>query len=270
MNVEMWSNPATQRNVALLRGDGVKVLGPAAGEQACGETGYGRMLEPAEICAETAAMLAGQGVLRGRRVLITAGPTFEPIDPVRGITNVSSGKMGYAVAQAALDAGAQVTLVSGPTALPTPAGARRIDVKTAREMHDAVMKQVGQNDIFIAVAAVADYHVVGSREQKIKRETGNMTIELAPNPDILAAVAGLPKPPFCVGFAAETENLREYAQAKRRKKRIPLLAANLAQHAFGRDDNALTLFDDAGIHELPRASKTELARQLVAHIARML
>jgi phosphopantothenoylcysteine decarboxylase/phosphopantothenate--cysteine ligase len=269
MNVEMWSSPATQRNVERLQADGVRVLGPAAGEQACGETGFGRMLEPAQIFEEIAA-ISGPGVLKGRRVLVTAGPTFEPIDPVRGITNTSSGKMGYAVAQAAADAGAEVTLVSGPTALNAPAGVARIDVESARDMHAAVMGRVKKCDVFIAVAAVADYHVVGAKPQKIKRGEGGLNIALAPNPDILAEVAALPKPPFCVGFAAETEKLREHAQAKRKKKKIPLLAANLAQHAFGRDDNALTLFDARGEHELPRAPKSVLARQLVAHIAGML
>jgi len=273
MNVEMWSNPAMQRNVATLAADGVRVLGPAAGDQACGEVGLGRMLEPEEIFAAIETGFA-PGPLKGQRVLVTAGPTFEPIDPVRGITNVSSGKMGYAVAQAAVEAGAEVTLVSGPTALAVPAGVTRVDVKTARDMHAVVMARAKKNDIFIAVAAVADYHVVGAKAQKIKRGDGNMHIELAPNPDILAEVAKLADAkggrPFCVGFAAETENLREYAQAKRKKKGIPLLAANLAQHAFGQDDNALTLFDDKGVHELARAPKIVLARQLLAHIAGLL
>lgn len=269
MNVEMWSSPATQRNVALLRADGVSVLGPAAGDQACGETGMGRMLEPEQIFADILNQF-GPRPLQGRRVLVTAGPTFEPIDPVRGITNISSGKMGYAVAQAAVEAGAEVTLVSGGTSLPTPAGVTRIDVQSARDMRAAVMAHVKKCDIFIAVAAVADYHVVGAKSQKIKRGDGNLTLELAPNPDILAEVAKLPKPPFCVGFAAETEKLHEYAQAKRKKKKIPLLAANLAQHAFGQDTNALTLFDDNGEHVLPRAPKIVLARQLLAHVAAML
>lgn len=273
MNVEMWSNAANLRNVDRLKADGVQVLGPASGDQACGETGPGRMLEPAQIFELVSARLSRgsrPGLLAAKKVLVTAGPTFEPIDPVRGITNVSSGKMGYAVAQAAAEAGAEVLLVSGGTALATPAGVRRVDVVTARDMHAAVMKHVADHDIFIAVAAVADYHVVGSKEHKIKRGKGNLTVELAPNPDILGAVAAMPKRPFCVGFAAETENLREYAQAKRSKKGIPLLAANLAQHAFGKDDNALTLFDDRGEHKLARAPKIDLARQLIAHIAAML
>ncbi len=269
MNVEMWSHPATQRNAAQVRADGVIVLGPAAGDQACGETGMGRMLEAAELHSETVAILAPK-VLEGRQVLVTAGPTYEPIDTVRGITNLSSGKMGYAVAQAAAEAGAHVVLVSGKTALPTPAGVERIDVVTAQEMYDAVMARAKRTDLFIGVAAVADYHVVDAKAHKIKRAKGNLNIELAPNPDILGEVAALAKGPFCVGFAAETENLTEYAQAKRRTKKIPLLAANLAQEAFGRDDNALTLFDDKGEHALPRAPKIVLARQLIAHIAKML
>lgn len=270
MNVEMWNQAPTQRNVARLRDDGIAILGPGAGEQACGETGLGRMLEPEEIHKAVDAMFA-TGLLAGKRVLVTAGPTYEPIDTVRGITNQSSGRMGYAVAQAAADAGASVTLVSGRTALPAPAGVTRVDVVTAREMHSAVMERIEGCDIFIAVAAVADYHVVDAKSHKIKRgDGGGMTIELAPNPDILADVASLKRPPFCVGFAAETENLRAYAQEKRRRKRVPLIAANLAQDAFGRDDNALTLFDDAGEHEIARAPKLIVARRLVEHIAAML
>ena len=269
MNVEMWDNPANQRNIAMLRADNVRVLGPAAGDQACGETGMGRMLEPGQIHAEVAALLGPQ-LLSGKSVLVTAGPTYEPIDTVRGITNMSSGKMGYAVAQAAAEAGATVTLVSGQTALAPPAGVTRVPVGSAREMHAAVLKRAKKADIFIAVAAVADYHVVGAKGHKIKRGAGNVQIELAANPDILAEVAAMKPGPFCVGFAAETENLRAYAQAKRRKKNIPLLAANLAQEAFGRDDNALTLFHSKGETELPRAPKIVLARQLVAHIVGML
>ncbi len=269
MNVEMWENAATQRNLAMLRADGIHVLGPAAGDQACGETGMGRMLEPAELFDGVGALF-GPKLLKGRKVLVTAGPTYEAIDTVRGITNQSSGKMGYAVAQAALEAGAVVTLVSGPTSLATPAGATRIDVRSAAEMHEAVMARAKASDIFISVAAVADYHVVDAKSHKIKRGAGNLSLELAPNPDILASVAALKKPPFCVGFAAETENLRANAQAKRQRKKIPLLAANLAQEAFGRDDNALTLFDDSGEHQLKRAPKTVIARQLIAHIAGLL
>jgi phosphopantothenoylcysteine decarboxylase/phosphopantothenate--cysteine ligase len=266
MNVEMWGNPATQRNAATLLADGVRLLGPAPGDQACGETGMGRMLEPQEIFDAVAAMF-GPRSFDGRKVLVTAGPTYEPIDTVRGITNRSSGKMGYAVAQAAAEAGAQVTLVSGETALDVPHGVTRVDVTSAREMHDAVMKRARDCDLFIGVAAVADYRVADAKDHKIKRGNGKMSVDLEPNPDILADVAALKNPPFCVGFAAETENLKRYATEKRAKKKIPLLAANLAQDAFGRDDNALTLFDDSGEHELARAPKIVLARQLLAHIA---
>jgi phosphopantothenoylcysteine decarboxylase/phosphopantothenate--cysteine ligase len=269
MNRQMWDSPATRRNVETLRADGVAILGPASGDQACGETGMGRMLEPAQIFAEVAAAL-GLKPLARKKVLVTAGPTFEPIDTVRGITNLSSGKMGFAVAQAAAEAGAAVTVVAGPTQLPTPPGVERVDVTTARQMYDAVMARAKAADVFIGVAAVADYHVVQPKGHKMKKGEGPPTLDLAENPDILAAVAALDKPPFCVGFAAETENLVEYAQSKRKKKKIPLLAANLAQAAFGRDDNALTLFDDAGEHVLERAPKIVLARRLLAHIARML
>ncbi|MGB8435024.1 MAG: bifunctional phosphopantothenoylcysteine decarboxylase/phosphopantothenate--cysteine ligase CoaBC [Burkholderiales bacterium] len=269
MNRQMWEHAATQRNLATLRADGVAILGPDAGDQACGETGMGRMSEPATLVSEVIALL-GPRRLAGKRVLVTAGPTFEPIDTVRGITNLSSGKMGFAVAQAAAEAGATVTLIAGPTALATPPGATRENVTTAREMHAAVMARAAKSDVFIAVAAVADYRVAKAKDFKLKKSAGTPQLELVENPDILGDVVGQPKPPFCVGFAAETENLREHAQAKRKQRRVPLLAANLAQHAFGADDNALTLFDDDGEHELPRASKIELARQLVAHIARML
>ncbi len=270
MNRQMWDHPATRRNVETLRADGVVILGPTVGDQACGETGMGRMLEAEQIFAEVGSTL-GPKPLAGKRVLLTAGPTFEPIDAVRGLTNLSSGKMGFAVAQAAAEAGAaEVIVIAGPTQLPTPPGIARVDVTTAREMYDAVMARAKGADVFIGVAAVADYHVVQPKGHKLKKGDGPPRIELAENPDILASVAALEKRPFCVGFAAESENLVEYAQAKRRKKKIPLLAANLAQAAFGRDDNALTLFDDAGEHVLDRAPKIVLARRLIAHIARML
>ncbi len=269
MNIEMWQNPATQRNVDRLAADGVVILGPVAGDQACGETGMGRMLEPGQILSEIRAALSTKP-LAGRKVLVTAGPTYEQIDTVRGLTNLSSGKMGYAVARAAAEAGGEVTLVSGITAIAAPAGVERVDVVSAAEMHEAVLARAGQADVFIAVAAVADYHPVDPRPHKIKRGKGNIQLELAPNPDILAEVARIEKGPFCVGFAAETENLMANAEAKRKQKGIPLLAANLAQEAFGQDTNALTLFDDQGVHELPRAPKLVLARQLMAHIARLL
>ncbi|MBS0335949.1 MAG: bifunctional phosphopantothenoylcysteine decarboxylase/phosphopantothenate--cysteine ligase CoaBC [Proteobacteria bacterium] len=271
MNRQMWDNPATQRNAAQLRKDGVLFAGPDSGDQACGETGMGRMLEPEEIFEEIEAFFQPK-VLAGRRVLVTAGPTVEPIDPVRGITNSSSGKMGYAIARAARQAGAQVTLVSGPTALATPAGVARIDVQSAQQMFDAVKKAVPAADIFIAVAAVADYRVASQAKQKIKKgdRKAGMTLELVENPDILGYVAKLPKPPFCVGFAAETEKLAAHAMEKRAKKGIPLLAANLAQHALGADDNEITLFDAKGEHLLGRGSKIDQARKLVAHVAAML
>ncbi len=270
MNVEMWQNPATQRNIEQLQKDQVTVLGPAAGDQACGETGPGRMLEPEQLLHECAAFFQPQS-LSGKHVLITAGPTYEPIDPVRGITNLSSGKMGYAIARAAKAAGANVTLVSGPTALAAPAGVTFIPVITAREMHDAVMAHVNGKQIFIAVAAVADWRVAEVSNQKIKKQ-GNAAPELKfeENPDILAAVAALAKPPYCVGFAAESENLIEYAQNKRKKKNIPLLVGNIGPQTFGKDDNELILFDDTGHHELARADKTTLAKQLIIEIARRL
>jgi len=269
MNVEMWQNAATQRNVERLRADGVGILGPVEGDHADREGGMGRMLESEDIFAAVAAAL-GPGSLAKKKVIVTAGPTYEPIDTVRGITNQSSGKMGYAVAQAAVEAGAEVTLVSGATALAAPSGVTRVDVITAGEMHRAVMARAKDADVFIAVAAVADYRPADPKPHKIKRGNGHLNLDLAPNPDILADVAALPRGPFCVGFAAETEDLMSNAQAKRRKKGIPLLAANLAHETFGMDSNALTLFDDAGVHELPRAPKIALARQLVEHIAKML
>ena len=270
MNRQMWDNAATQRNVAQLKKDGVLFAGPEAGDQACGETGMGRMLEPDEIFEEVEAFFHPK-VLAGKRVLVTAGPTIEPIDPVRCITNASSGKMGYAVAKAARQAGAKVTLVSGPTALVAPVGVERIDVQTAQQMFDVVKKAASTADVFIAVAAVADYRVANQAKQKIKKgERKAMTLELVENPDILGFVARLPKPPFCVGFAAETEKLSAHAKEKRAKKGIPLLAANLAQQALGADDNEITLFDDAGEHALGRGAKLEQARKLIGHVAAML
>ena len=269
MNRQMWENPATQRNVATLAADGAAVIGPACGEQACGEVGAGRMLEPEEIVEEVIAFFTPK-VLSGKKVLMTAGPTFEAIDPVRGITNLSSGRMGYALARAARHAGAEVTLVSGPVALPVPAGVRRVPVRSALEMHAAVMQAVGQADVFIAVAAVADYRVANAADQKLKKDHGGVpAIELVENPDILADVASLPAAPFCVGFAAESQNLEAYAQAKRQKKKVPLIAGNLIQDGFGGDDNRITLFDDQGAHPLAPAPKSVLARQLIEHIAKL-
>jgi len=270
MNVEMWENPATQRNVATLRADGVHLAGPAPGDQACGETGMGRMLEPAEILSEVERIFK-PGILAGKRVLVTAGPTEEPVDPVRVLTNSSSGKMGYAVARAASEAGAEVTLVSGPVSLATPAGVSRVDVRTAQEMFEAVKKSAQSCDVFISVAAVADYRVKNPSAHKLKKTNGKgMTLELEENPDILAWVAALPQPPFCVGFAAESEKLAQHAQEKRSKKRLPLIAANLAQEAIGADDNAIVLYDDDGEHPLGRGPKIELARKLLEHVAGML
>jgi phosphopantothenoylcysteine decarboxylase/phosphopantothenate--cysteine ligase len=269
MNVEMWENPATQRNVAQLKSDGVFMLGPDSGEQACGETGMGRMLEPQALLDALEASHQPK-LLEGKKVLLTAGPTFEAIDAVRGITNLSSGKMGYAVARAALEMGAEVTLVSGQTCLAPPLGARLVKVTSAQQMLNAVMDNLPGQDIFIGVAAVADYQVLNPSEQKIKKADQNLTLELAPNPDILAKVTSLPNPPFCVGFAAESENLQEFAEQKRRRKNLPLLAANLIQDALGGDYSELVLLDDKGAHPLPRAPKLTLARQLLAHVAAML
>jgi phosphopantothenoylcysteine decarboxylase/phosphopantothenate--cysteine ligase len=269
MNVEMWQNPATQRNIAQLKADGISLLGPDAGEQACGETGMGRMLEPEQLLEEVIAAFQPK-LLSGKRVLITAGPTFEPIDPVRGITNLSSGKMGYAIARAAREAGADVTLVSGPTALSTPYGVHRINVHTAQQMHDVVMSHVSGQHVFIGVAAVADWRVANASEQKIKKNVGIDAPQLMfeQNPDILASVAALPNTPYCVGFAAESENLVKYGKAKREKKGIPLLVGNIGPQTFGQDQNELVLFDDKGHINFPRADKQQLARQLVAEIAR--
>jgi phosphopantothenoylcysteine decarboxylase/phosphopantothenate--cysteine ligase len=270
MNKQMWSNAATQRNIAQLTADGVKILGPASGIQACGEEGMGRMLEAEELARDILAMLNITGSakeLSGVNILITAGPTYEAIDAVRGITNRSSGKMGYAIAQAAIEMGANVTLVSGPTAIAPPQGVQTINVTSAAEMFNAVQKNVNVVDIFISVAAVADYRVAQASEQKLKKNGENLTLELIPNPDILAHVAALPNAPFCVGFAAESENLREYAAQKRLAKNIPLLVANLAQHAIGADDNEIILFDDDGEHPIPRADKRTLAQALLLHTA---
>ena len=270
MNRQMWDHPATQRNVERLRDDGVIVLGPASGDQACGEVGLGRMLEAQEIADAVLVRLAGPKSLTGKHVMLTAGPTFEAIDAVRGITNRSSGKMGFALARAALEAGAEVTVVCGPTALAPPAAAKVIRVESAVQMFDAVKANLNGCDIFIGVAAVADYRAAKPSEHKIKKSDAAMSVELIPNPDILQHVAGLPKAPFCVGFAAESRNLDEYAQDKRRRKRIPLLAANLVQDAIGADDTELILFDDAGRHVLTRAPKLAQARQLIAHVGKLL
>jgi phosphopantothenoylcysteine decarboxylase/phosphopantothenate--cysteine ligase len=264
MNREMWGHPATQRNLARLREDGVRIIGPETGDQACGETGYGRMSEPGDIFAAVEAVL-GPKPLAGKTVLITAGPTFEPIDPVRGLSNLSSGKMGFALAQAAQEAGAEVRLVSGPVCLETPAGVARTRVTTAEEMLQAVMADVKHADIFISVAAVADYRPAHPSQHKIKKGSDSLSVDLVPNTDILAMVASLPEPPFCVGFAAETENLPEHAERKRRSKKLPMLVANLAQDTLGRDEAEVQVLDDAGTHLLPKASKLAQARRIVRH-----
>ena len=268
MNREMWLHPATQRNVQQLREDGAAILGPGVGDQACGEIGSGRMLEPDELLSELIAFFQPK-ILAGRHVVITAGPTAEKIDPIRVISNRSSGKTGYAIAQAAHEAGAVVTLISGPTVLASPYGVSRINVESARDMHTAVMNSINGADLFISVAAVADWYVSNASDSKIKK-TGTATaprIEFAPNPDILAQVAQLADGPWCVGFAAETENLHEYAEAKRQRKKIPLLVGNLAQHAMNADDTELVLFDDQGQTTLPVLPKIEAARQLIEAIA---
>jgi phosphopantothenoylcysteine decarboxylase/phosphopantothenate--cysteine ligase len=269
MNRQMWDNPATQRNLAQLRADGITILGPASGEQACGEVGEGRMLEAVELFDDLVAFLQPKP-LAGKRVLMTAGPTFEPLDPVRGLTNSSSGKMGFALARACIEAGAAVTLVAGPVSLPTPRGANRIDVLSALQMRDAVLQNLSDQDIFIGVAAVADYRPADPAEHKIKKSGGPMTVELTANPDILAEVASLPAAPFCVGFAAESQNLAEYAEGKRKTKKLQLVVGNLVQDGLGGDSNTVTLFDAAGAHPLPPADKDAVARGIVNRMAELL
>ena len=265
MNRQMWGNPATQRNIQQLISDGITLLGPDSGSQACGEEGMGRMRETAHLARDIQAFLQPK-LLAGTHMLLTAGPTYEAIDAVRGITNRSSGKMGYAVAQAALELGAKVTLISGPTALSAPQGAKLIQVTSAADMLQAVQQQVSYADIFVGVAAVADYRAAQTSMQKIKRGAAKLSLDLLPNPDILGYVASLPKPPFCVGFAAESHDLIKHAHEKRLTKNIPLIAANLAQKAIGADDSELILIDHAGEHVLPCADKLTLARDLLKHI----
>lgn len=273
MNKEMWAHPATQRNIAQLKADGVHIIGPGAGDQACGETGDGRMLEPLQLLAETIAFFQPKA-LAGKKVLITAGPTSEPIDPIRTITNRSSGKMGYAIAEAAFNAGADVHLVSGPVKLDVPYGVKRQSVESARDMHAAVMGLAPHVDIFISVAAVADWYVKNASDQKLKKNKNQTTpqLEFAPNPDILASVAAMPseKKPYCVGFAAETEKLIEHAEAKRLRKGVPLLVGNLAQVAMDADDTQLMIFDATGHQQWPAQSKIEAAQHLVNHIAQQI
>lgn len=270
MNRQMWANDATRENMTRLRARGVQVWGPGAGDQACGETGDGRMLEPLELAARVTELLAARGALSGLRVLITAGPTRECIDPVRFISNRSSGKMGFAVAAAAQAAGAEVVLVSGPVSLATPPGVRRVDVDSAADMLAAVQRELPGTRIFIGTAAVADYRPASPAQQKIKKRSESLTLSLERTVDILASVAALPQRPFVVGFAAETEKLEEHARGKLEKKRLDLIAANEVGHdkAFDRDDNELLLLWRDGRQQLGPGPKADLARELVALIAR--
>ncbi|MDR7307822.1 bifunctional phosphopantothenoylcysteine decarboxylase/phosphopantothenate--cysteine ligase CoaBC [Rhodoferax saidenbachensis] len=273
MNREMWAHPATQRNLAQLQADGATLLGVGSGFQACGETGDGRMLEPQELLEDVIAFFQPK-VLAGQQVLVTAGPTFEAIDPVRGITNLSSGKMGFAIARAAREAGADVTLIAGPVALPTPRGVQRVDVKSAQNMHLACVEYARAATIFVATAAVADWRPAQASDQKIKKDgSGNAPVlGFVENVDILSEIAHSPRATsgalFCVGFAAESHDLLAHATAKRARKGVPLLVGNIGPATFGQDDNALLLVDAQGAQELPRNSKLALARQLVAEIAK--
>ena len=272
MNKEMWENTATQRNIARLIADGITILGPDSGDQACGETGMGRMLEPDVLCAAvsshiTANIMAATAPkpLVGKRALVTAGPTFEPIDPVRGITNMSSGKMGYAIADALRNAGADVVLISGPTAISPPSHVSMRNVTTSKQMLDAVRANLTDVDLFFAIAAVADYTPAAPKTQKMKKSTENLSISLVPTTDILAWVASQPSPPFCVGFAAESDNIVENARKKRESKGIAMIVANCAVDAIGADDNRVTIIDAAGDYPLARASKADIAHQIVDH-----
>lgn len=266
MNHEMWANPATQRNIEQLKRDGVQIWGPTLGDQACGEVGMGRMLEPSHILNEVERVLT-PAVLGGKRVLITAGPTQEAIDPVRVLTNRSSGKMGYALAKAARSAGAEVTLISGPVALAAPYGVHTILIETAQDMLEATMHLAPMADIFISVAAVADWTIKNAATQKLKKHQGKPQFDFSETTDILASVAALNPAPFCVGFAAETENMIEYAQQKRARKNIPLLVANLAKDTFGKDENEVCLVSETGVEKLPKMLKEQLAVVLINKIA---
>ncbi len=266
MNRQMWEKPSTQRNIKTLLADGVHLVGPDSGEQACGELGVGRMSEPSLIANEIVSWLQPK-LLQNKNVIVTAGPTYEAIDAVRGITNASSGKMGYAVAQAAIDAGANVTLISGKTNLNPPTRARFISIISAQDMFDAVINEVDHSDIFISVAAVADFKVKNPSEHKIKKSQQKLSIEFEETPDILKLVASRKNRPFCVGFAAESQNVEEYARKKRIEKGIPLIAANLVTDALNSDDNSLVLIDEHGTKTLASSSKLEQARQLMMHIS---
>ena len=269
MNKQMWESPATQRNIAQLKADGINILGPDSGEQACGEVGLGRMLEAEDLHMLVNAHLS-EKPLKNKKIIITAGATIEMIDPVRAITNISSGKMGYAIAQAAFEMGADVTLVSGSATIKPPLGVKNISATSAESMYQVVMQNVAQQDIFIGVAAVADYSPVKKNTQKNKKSEQTLTLELIKNKDILAEVASLPNAPFCVGFAAESEHLLEYAETKRKAKKLPLIVANLATSAMGSDENQVTLLDNDGIHPLANAPKLDVARAILKHVATML
>ncbi len=272
MNREMWAHPATRRNAVQLEADGVTIFDVGTGDQACGETGDGRMLEPHELLDDLIAFFQPK-TLRGVRVLVTAGPTYEAIDPVRGITNLSSGKMGFAIARAAREAGAEVTLVAGPVNLATPRGVRRVDVKSAQAMLSATVACAEAANVFVATAAVADWRPERSAEHKIKKDgSGEVpTLTFVENEDILATIAQSPRAQsgalYCVGFAAESQDLLANAQAKRLRKGVPLLVGNIGPATFGQDDNALLLVDESGVKDFERDSKLALARKLIAEIA---
>ncbi len=269
MNKQMWENPATQRNITQLKADGISILGPDSGDQACGEIGLGRMLEAEDLLALINAHFTPK-LLAGKRILITAGATLEMIDPVRAITNLSSGKMGYALAQTAADMGAEVTLVSGATSLDAPKNVKNISATSAETMYQTVMSNISKQDVFISVAAVADYSPTKSSAQKIKKSAASRNLQLTANKDILAEVASLPNAPFCVGFAAETQDLIKLAEQKRLSKKLPLLVANLVQESMGQDEASITLLDDKGAHPLPKAAKNELASEILTHIFHMI
>jgi phosphopantothenoylcysteine decarboxylase/phosphopantothenate--cysteine ligase len=269
MNKQMWENPATQRNITTLVQDTIEILHPATGEQACGEFGTGRMQEPEDIFNAVTAFFTPK-LFSNKNILITAGATIEMLDPVRGITNISSGKMGYAIAQTAAYMGANVTLVSGKTELVAPKGVRVISATSAETMYQTVMQHILHQDIFIGVAAVADYTPVNPSVHKVKKEASNLTIELKKNKDILAEVANLPNAPFCVGFAAETENLIANATQKRLAKKIPLIVANLVQTSMGQNQAEISLIDDSGVHTFAPADKLTLSNQILQHLHHLL
>jgi phosphopantothenoylcysteine decarboxylase/phosphopantothenate--cysteine ligase len=269
MNKQMWDNPSTQRNIAQAKLDNITVLGPGSGEQACGEIGFGRMLEPEEITALVTAHFTPK-LLKNKNIMVTAGATMEMIDPVRGITNISSGKMGYAISQVASDMGANVTLVSGISALEAPSNLTYRQANSADAMYQTVMQHIGEQDVFISVAAVSDYSPTEPSQQKIKKNASSLSITLKKNQDILAKVASLPAAPFCVGFAAETENLIEYASKKRIAKNIPMIVANLVSESMGKDNTQVTIIDDNGTHRLEAADKTVIAAAILAFVEKKL